>query len=291
MISTSFYKFIVLKNLKNLKSEILNFMKKNLIKGKILLAKEGINGAFTCESKKINTNFQNFLNSKLNTTLLFKSQKSIKHYFKRTLVKIRKEIITFKKDYDIKNTGKYLKPKKLNSWYKNNKDFVIIDHRNNYEFDVGHFKNSIKLNIEKFTNFPKEIKKLKEKIKNKKIVNFCTGGIRCEKSTAWMKENGFGNKIYQIEGGIIGYGKECGDEFWDGKLFVFDERGAVNIDEKKQKKIEGKLTQCKICYLPETLKHKCKVTKKEFIMCKKCHILMNGCFNKMIRNQYLEKLC
>ena len=284
MLNVSFYKFIQLKKLENIKIKLLEFMKKEDIKGKILLAKEGINGAYTT-SEKSNEKFENFLNDLFKTSFFFKKAKCESHHFKRTLVKIREEIITFKKDFDIKNTGKYITPKELKRWYENKEDFIIVDHRNDYEFEAGHFENSINLKIKEFTDFPKAINKIKNKIRNKKIVNFCTGGVRCEKSTAWMSENGFGENIYQVEGGIINYGKECSDNFWVGKCFVFDDRGAIEIDENKQNE---NYTKCRICKIPESKKHICPISNKEFIMCDKCYKLMNGCYDKFYRNESLK---
>ena len=284
MLNVSFYKFIALSNLKNLKSQILNFMLEEDIKGKILLSKEGINGAYTLNEKS-DEKFSNFLNDIFNTDFFFKKTKCTNHHFKRTLVKIRKEIITFNQSYDIKNTGKYIPPKKLKEWYDNKEDFVIVDHRNDYEFEVGHFENSINLNIKEFTQFSNSINKIKDEIKGKKIVNFCTGGVRCEKSTAWMAQNGFGDEIYQVEGGIINYGKECSDKYWVGKCFVFDDRGAIEIDENKQNE---NYSQCNVCKVPETKKHICRVSKKEFVMCDKCHNLMEGCSDKFYRNKFRE---
>ena len=286
MLNVSFYKFIEIKNLENLKIKILNFMKKEDIKGKILLANEGINGAYTLEEKS-NERFEKFLEDLFKTDFFFKKTKCSNHHFKRTLVKVRKEIITFKKDFNIEKTGKYIEPKMLENWYKNKEDFVIVDHRNDYEFDVGHFENSINLNIKEFTDFPKAINKIKDKIKDKKIVNFCTGGVRCEKSTAWMVENGFGDNVYQVKGGIINYGKECSDNFWVGKCFVFDNRGAIEIDENKQ---NDDYTKCKVCRIPEDKKRYCEISKKEFIMCDKCYKLMDGCYDKFFRNEKRKKL-
>ena len=284
MFNVSFYKFIELNDLKDLKFQILDFMKKEDIKGKILLAKEGINGAYTSNNNS-NKKFQTFLNNIFGTSFFFKKTKCEYHHFKRTLVKIREEIITFKENFDIKNTGRYITPEKLKSWYENGEDFVIVDHRNDYEFETGHFENSINLKIKEFTEFPNAINRIKDKIKNKKIVNFCTGGVRCEKSTAWMNENGFGNNIYQVQGGIINYGKKCSDKFWVGKCFVFDERGAIEINEKKQNE---NYTKCKICKIPESKKHICPISKNEFIMCDKCYKLMDGCYDKFYRNEKLR---
>ena len=283
MLYVSFYKFFEIKekDLKIKKKEILNLMKNFNIKGKILISKEGINGMFDGEEKNTEI-FEKDLNKILNQEFWFKRREVSKNYFKRSLVKIRDEIITFKYKYDIKNTGKYIKPKELKSWYENKKDFVIVDHRNDYEFEEGHFENSINLNIKEFSEFVNAISKIKNKIKNKKIVNFCTGGVRCEKSTAWMVENGFGDSIYQIDGGIINYGDECGDKFWKGKCFVFDERGAIELDKKKQKE---NYNQCNVCFVPCENKHICKKTKKKFIQCSKCYELMEGFSNKMLRNE------
>lgn len=277
----SFYKFVNLENLENLKVELLSYCKKNTLKGKILLADEGINGYLTGERDKIE-GFEDYLHSyKEFEDLFFKENPSNSHKYKRMLVKIKKEIITFKKKVDMSKIGDHLNPKDLEKMYDNGDDFVIIDTRNDYEYDVGHFKNAIKLETKEFSQFPKELERIRPKIQGKKIVTYCTGGVRCEKATAYMKEKGF-DDVYQLDGGIVNYGLQVGEKYWEGKCFVFDERGAINIDPNKQ---DLKVSQCKICFIPNEEKHTCFECGNEFLMCNKCLPLLENCCSKFCRNK------
>ncbi|MFP4402234.1 MAG: rhodanese-related sulfurtransferase [Candidatus Nanoarchaeia archaeon] len=281
----SFYKFIELDNLKQLRDELQTYCDSKQIRGKILLASEGISAYMSGVVKDIEE-FKQFLTtySKFED-IWFKHNPTNKFNSKRMNVKIRKETITMKQHYDYSNTGKYLEPEELDNWYENNEDFVIIDTRNEYEYELGHFKNALQLPLKEFTQFPKEIKKIKDKIKNKKIVTYCTGGIRCEKATAWMRDNGF-EDVYQINGGIINYGIERGQSNWEGLCFVFDDRGAIPIDIQEQEEfLQKNITKCNICYIPCEQTHTCPQCRKEFTMCSSCMPLMNDCCSKFCRNK------
>ena len=121
-------------------------------------------------------------------------------------VLLRDEIVALQKSVDLKNKAQYITPKELKEVYDEKEDAIILDTRNDYEYKVEHFKNSIHLNIKNFCEFPSAIKTLL-KDKNKKIITFCTGGIRCEKATAYMKEVGF-RDVYQLKNGILTFAKE-----------------------------------------------------------------------------------
>jgi UPF0176 protein len=284
MDNITFYKFVEINNLEELKESILDFCIKNEIKGKILIAKEGISG-YCSGNEKATKDFKDYMHQiEQFKDLWFKHNKTEKENSKKMLVKIRNEIITFKQDYDIKNTGKYLKPEELDKLYQSNEEFLIIDTRNDYEYEQGHFKNAIKINSKEFTQFPEEVLKLKEQSKGKKVITYCTGGVRCEKATAWMNENGF-DDVYQLDGGVINYGIERGQGNWEGKCFVFDDRGAIEIDPKKQ---DIKYSQCSICFVPCESKKTCRICNKEYLMCADCDPLMENTCSKFCRN--LEKM-
>ncbi len=133
--------------------------------------------------------------------------------------------------------------------------------------------------------FPEKIKQLNKinNIKNKKIITYCTGGVRCEKASAFLKENGF-NDVYQLHGGILTYGQECGDSHWEGKCFVFDTRGAVDIDPNSQSE---PITQCVLCNLPNSDLHNCALTScdKFFTACEDCLRVLKGCCSKRCRGE------
>ncbi len=225
----SFYRYINLDNPEALRDELRAYCQEHDILGRILIGKEGINGAVSGTNNNI-AQFKQKLQD-LFADLTFREQPLQNHSYHKLVVRLRKEICAFGTDVNVENTGVHLPAKELQKWYENNEDFVIIDARNDYEFDVGKFKDAIKLPIKTFREFPEAIKKV-EQIKNKqtKVVLYCTGGIRCEKASAYMKEQGYDN-VYQLDGGIINYANLVGDEKWEGGLFVFDDRLVSDIGQ------------------------------------------------------------
>ena len=186
-----------------------------------------------------------------------------------------------------KHKGKYIEPKELKQRLDKGEKIVLIDARNKYETEIGKFKNAIDPEIEVFSEFPKAMSKLKA-LKNKTIVTYCTGGIRCEKASAYLVKQGF-KDVYQLHGGIIKYGQDCGNSHWDGKCFVFDRRGAIDIDPSRQTKPES---QCAICFIPFDEKYNCLHPKcgKEFSACGVCIKLLNNCCSKKCRNDRMKIL-
>ncbi|HAH35096.1 MAG TPA: hypothetical protein DCL81_00630, partial [Algoriphagus sp.] len=124
-------------------------------------------------------------------------------------------------------TGKHLEPEEFKK-LKDQEDVVILDVRSNYEHELGRFKNALTLDIDNFRDFPQKVKEL-EHLKNKKVLTYCTGGIKCEKASAFLLEQGF-EDVYQLHGGIIKYGMEAGGEDFEGKCYVFDNRIAVDVN-------------------------------------------------------------
>ena len=247
-----FYKFIELKNLEELRESLLEKAKMLDLKGKILIAEEGVNGCVSGEDEAIQK-FQVFLTQrKVFGPIEFKTGATNKHNFKKMFVRIRKEIITFKQDIDLNNGAPYIEPKELKEALDSGEEIILLDARNIYESKIGKFKNAVAPNILLFTQLPRALEKMPE-LKEKRIVTYCTGGIRCEKSSAWMIENGFTN-VQQLHGGIIRYGDECGNAHWEGKCFVFDRRGAIDIDPKNQNE---PITQCELCAIPTSDYHNC----------------------------------
>ena len=195
------------------------------LKGTVLLSTEGINLFISGENDAIN-NFQNFLNTySYFQNLEFKKSFSNFQPFKKMLIKLKKEIISFGIDSidPAKYTAPYITPEMLNIWLENKPDLVLLDTRNNFEVELGSFKNALNLHLKRFRDFPKAVKKLPEKLKNMPIVTFCTGGIRCEKAAAYLLENGY-KEVYQLEGGILNYFEKCSESHFKGPCFVFDAR-------------------------------------------------------------------
>jgi UPF0176 protein len=172
--------------------------------------------------------------------------------FRRMKVRLKKEIISLGRD-DINPrelTGEYISPQELYAMYENNEDVIVLDTRNEYETRVGLFENAVDLQLDTFRDFPQAIEELPEEYKEKQIVMYCTGGIRCEKASAVMLKAGFSD-VKQLEGGVLDYFKETGGKYWNGDCFVFDERVALDTDLK-----ETEYIYCFICREPLSAEEK-----------------------------------
>lgn len=232
----TFYKYVEVKDPEKLKSDIIDFCREKDILGRILVGEEGINGAASAKNKEI-LEFQAWLKSNKDfSDLTFRVYECERNAYHKLVVRVRKEIVAFGKNVDLRNSGKYVSPKELKEMYDKKEDFVIIDARNDYEFDVGHFDDAVRLPIRNFRDLPDEVEKLKL-AKDKKVVMYCTGGIRCEKASAFLKEQGF-NDVSHLKGGIIEFNNEFPRTNFKGANFVFDDR---LIDS------EEILLDCKIC--------------------------------------------
>jgi|ERR1043165_124260 UPF0176 protein len=236
IINISAYRFVQLSSDILLKLQIsLKAKAKELgLKGTVLLSVEGINLFISGENDAISA-FQNFLNTySYFHNLEFKKSFSNFQPFKKMLVKLKKEIISFGIDSinPTKYTAPYITPEMLNIWLENRPELVLLDTRNTFEIEFGTFKNAINLHLEKFRDFPDAIKKLPKKLKQLPIVTFCTGGIRCEKASAYLLDNGY-QEVYQLEGGILNYFEKCGENHFEGLCFVFDERESLTSNLEK----------------------------------------------------------
>ncbi|MBS3174989.1 rhodanese-related sulfurtransferase [Candidatus Woesearchaeota archaeon] len=218
----SFYKYIEIENPEILRDEMRKRCNELNILGRILIGNEGINA---CVSGKIK-NIDDFkkvimINDKFkNLTFREEEIDNFKHH--KLVVRVRKEIVHFGHKVDMNKKGKHIKPEELKNLLDKNENIILIDARNNYETAVGKFKDAITLPIETFREFPLAIKKF-EDLKDKKIVTYCTGGIRCEKASAYLVNQGFEN-VYQLEEGIINYINKFPNDYFEGSCFVFDDR-------------------------------------------------------------------
>jgi len=250
-LTIAFYQFIRLEKVDQLQAFILKFCQKNNIKGTILLASEGINGTISGQKNNIHE-FLKFIKTdsllKGNfKNLEYKESWAYKNPFYRMKVRLKKEIVALgvERISPTKKVGKYVNPEDWNALI-NDPNTIVIDTRNNYEVDIGTFKNSINPQTETFREFPSFVEKNLEDKKQKKVAMFCTGGIRCEKATSLMLEKGF-EDVYHLKGGILKYLENIPKEksLWEGECFVFDQRVAVThgLDE-------GQYDQCYACRHP-----------------------------------------
>ena len=222
------------------------------LKGTMLISKNGINFSLagTKEATDTMINFleedDRFLNIPLKVTY------SETQPFRRMKVRLKKEIISLgRKDINPRElTGERISPQDLKNLLDNKEDVLVLDTRNEYETRVGKFENAIDLNLDTFRDFPKAIESLPEEYKDKQIVMYCTGGIRCEKASAVMMKAGFAD-VKQLEGGVLDYFKETGGAYWEGDCFVFDERVALDTELN-----ETDYIYCYICREPLSAEEK-----------------------------------
>lgn len=204
------------------------------LKGRIIISSEGINGTVAGSNASIEAYIKETSSISGLEDMEWKRSTSPEQVFPKLRVVVRDEIVTLGiqktgVDVSITNTAEYIEPAELNSMYENNEDFIIIDARNSYEHQIGKFVNAVIPAIDNFRDFPAFVKTL-EKYKQKKVVTYCTGGVRCEKASAYLREQGFSD-IKQLHGGIHEYGKQTGGKFFEGEMFVFDKRLHVTVNE------------------------------------------------------------
>jgi len=271
-LTTAMYHFVSLPHFETLREPLLQFCMSKNIKGTLLLADEGINGTLAGSEKSI-LEFLHFLK---NDSLFegnfkklgHKESWSDKHPFYRMKVKLKKEIVTLGVPgvSPTKIVGKYVKPQDWNAIISD-PEVILIDTRNDYEYSIGTFKNAINPKTTTFREFPKYVKTHFDPKKHKKVAMFCTGGIRCEKASSFMMNEGF-DEVYHLEGGILKYLEEVNpdESLWQGECFVFDQRVAI-----KHGLEVGDYDQCYACRYPLS---KEDIKSKKYlpgISCPKCH--------------------
>ena len=226
----SFYKFVPLPDYESMKPALLNVMRQHDILGTIILASEGINGSFASTPDNMVILYDYLRSEPRFADLFFRERYHDEMPFDKAKVKFRKEIVTLGVPGvdPLHNTGTRLSPEEWNRLITC-PDVLVIDTRNTYEVELGTFKGAINPNTENFRDFPEYVRQQLLDKKDRKIAMCCTGGIRCEKSTAYLQNLGF-NDVYQLEGGILNYLETIPDEesLWEGQCFVFDERIAVD---------------------------------------------------------------
>lgn len=249
-----YYKYQKIENPELFVAKQKEFCEKHNLLGRILIAEEGINGTCAGTIEATEAYMQHMHQIFGFEDLWFKIHEIDHIPFKKLQIRLRKEIVALKvDDIDPKNGGKHIDPKEVNKlWEQGEKDgsVVFFDVRNEVETKIGRFKNAIAPKIEFFRELPKVIDNYKD-LKNKKVVLYCTGGIRCEKASALFKKKGF-KDIYQINGGIYNYCKQFPDKYFEGTCFVFDDRMQIGFEEgiieQEQEVPEKKIiSSCDFC--------------------------------------------
>jgi UPF0176 protein len=246
-IIAAMYKFVRLPDYESIQPKLLAFCREQKLKGTLLLAEEGINGTISGSRKGIDALFSYLKSDERLSDLEHKESLADELPFHRMKVKLKKEIVTMGQPNikPIESQEVRVDPKDWNALISD-PEVLLIDTRNEYEYQIGSFKNAVSPDTTNFREFPDYVKQQLDPKKNKKVAMFCTGGIRCEKACAYMLEQGF-EEVYQLNGGILKYLEDVSadESLWEGECFVFDSR--VSVDHQLA---EGSYHQCFACRRP-----------------------------------------
>lgn len=248
------------------------------VKGRIYISQEGINGQMSASIPAAEEYMEWLRKDPRFQNVEFKIHKWHEHCFPRATVKMRPQLVALDRKVDMDQTGIHLSPEE---WKKmldhRDENTILIDVRNDYEWDIGHFEGAQLPPLEQFREFPTYAQALKKERdpKKTKVMMYCTGGIRCELYSALMKEEGF-EEVYQLQGGVIKYGLEAGSKHWRGKLFVFDDRLSVPISNQQPAEL---ISCCKYCQTPTDLYFNCANMdcNELFLSCPSCAEQAKGC--------------
>src|SRR5699024_4845313 len=229
-----YYHFAEIPDYEEFAVEHLAFCKEIGLKGRILVADYGINGTVSGTVEQTEAYMKALRSDERFKDIVFKIDEHDGHAFKKMHVRAREEVVTLRLENPINPmdlTGHYLDPEEFYEAMQD-EDTVILDTRNDYEYDVGHFRGAIRPDIRNFRELPEWVQENRHLLENKRILTYCTGGIRCEKFTGWLIEEGF-PEVAQLEGGIVTYGKDpkVQGKLWDGVCYVFDNRLTVPINQ------------------------------------------------------------
>jgi len=267
VVVCALYRFVSLDDYQTLREPLYKEMKRLDVRGTLLLAAEGINGTVAGSRDRIDALLAYLQKDPRLAGVSYKESYDTENPFYRTKVKLKKEIVTMGVEgIDPKRVvGTYVKPADWNALISD-PDVILVDTRNDYEVGIGTFKGALDPQTKTFREFPQYVKDNLNPQKNKKVAMFCTGGIRCEKSTAYLKGQGF-EEVFHLEGGILKYLEEVPPEesLWQGECFVFDNRVSVNHQLEK-----GDYDQCHACRRPITEEEKQRTEYEPGVSCHHC---------------------
>lgn len=263
-----YYKYVPIENPEVFAKEHMDYCKSSGLLGRIIVAKEGINGTVSGNTEQTNTYMNHLRSDSRFANIEFKIEYHTKHPFKKMHVRPKPEIVNLgRPDIDPNVvTGTYLEPEEFKSMIENDPDVVLLDTRNNFESAIGRFKGAILPDIDHFRDFPDYVKSMNVP-KDKKILAYCTGGIRCEKATGVLLEAGY-KHVYQLHGGIIRYGQLTGGPHWEGKCYVFDGRISVVVNQFE----DSVVAHCSHCKVASDRYINCTnpMCNKQIIVCENC---------------------
>ena len=272
IVVAALYKFASLPDYKSMQAPLLALCNKSGIKGTLLLAQEGINGTVAGSREGIDALMQYLQADDRLADIDHKESHAETVPFYRMKVRLKKEIVTLGVPGidPNKKVGTYVPPEKWNSLISD-PDVVVVDTRNAYEYEIGTFKGALDPHTETFGEFPEFVHKHLDPAKHKKVAMFCTGGIRCEKASAYMLEQGF-EEVYHLQGGILKYLEKVPTEesLWEGECFVFDQRVAV-----KQGLVLGEYELCHACRHPVSPEDKLSPEYQEGVSCAYCYATLS----------------
>jgi predicted sulfurtransferase len=246
IVNIAGYRFVDLPDRDALQAPFQNVCAEQELKGTILLSPEGINFFLAGLQPQIDAFIAYLEQDERFVGIELKISHSDYQPFRRMNVRLKNEIISLGLDHirPAEFTGDEITPTEFKQWLDEGKEVIVLDTRNDYECRVGTFENAMELDIQSFRQFPKAVSEMPDELKDKPVVMFCTGGIRCEKASVVMLDAGFTN-VKQLKGGILGYFEEVGGAHWNGDCFVFDHRVALNPQLE-----ETEVTQCYACRTP-----------------------------------------
>ncbi|AZK46935.1 rhodanese-related sulfurtransferase [Paenibacillus lentus] len=265
-----YYKFVHIESPETFTTEHLQYCKHLGLKGRILIASEGINGTVSGTIEQTQKYMDHLRANPLFHDIVFKIDEVEGHAFKKMFVRHKKELVTFRYEHELdpnKISGKRLSPVEFHEQLQQD-DVIIIDGRNDYEYDIGHFRGAIRPEVESFREFPEWIRDNLSQYKDKKVLTYCTGGIRCEKLTGFLLNEGF-KDVAQLEGGIVTYGQdpEVQGRLFDGKCYVFDERISVPINRTDEDIV---IASCYHCGDTNDRYINCPVCNLQYVCCETC---------------------
>ncbi|PAV25812.1 UPF0176 protein [Tamilnaduibacter salinus] len=267
IVVCALYRFTALDDFEQLRQPLLDRMQENGVRGTLLLAHEGINGTIAGSREGIDAIQQWLARDARFDGIDYKESLADIQPFKRTKVKLKKEIVTMGvEDIDPNHSaGTYVEPDEWNRLLAD-PEVLVIDTRNQYEVEVGTFENAVNPSTDTFREFPEYVDQALDPNQHRKVAMFCTGGIRCEKSTALLREKGF-DEVYHLRGGILNYLEHVpeSESRWRGECFVFDDRVTVNHRLER-----GGYDQCHACRRPITEDDKGRPEYEQGVSCHQC---------------------
>ncbi len=279
-----YYKYVEIKNPEKIRDTQRTLCEKLNLKGRIIIASEGINGTIEGTTENTEKYIQEMQKNPLFSDISYKKSTGLGNAFPKLKVKVRPEIVTAHLPELNPNqvTGKYLTAAELHKWYEEKREFYIVDMRNDYEYASGYFENFIPSGLHNFFDIKEVLPKL-EHLKNKTIVTVCTGGVRCEKASGFLVTNGF-KDVYQLKDGIQTYMELFPNKHFKGKLYVFDNRLTVGFNtEAPEHTIVGNCRDCGV---------KCDTyVNCEYDICHLHYICCNNCLDKEFNMAFCKKEC